>query len=184
MAVRIKSHWHNAEQQRSFDDIGGAIAFNSWKIAMDKAINLHGEDFIYRDDLQRIQVISEYLIFSIQLTDRLAHRYLDDPQRQGIVTAMAMKLAEYVEDNAKELLGNGPHHEAFIDSLNQRAAEYSEFALDNDGPSYPFYRHLGNEIQQLMGDSGANRWVIDQVMDADGPEIYQQLHRILRNLLP
>ncbi len=27
-----------------------------------------------------------------------------------------------------------------------------------------------------------NRWVIDQVMDVDGPEVYKQLTRAIRNL--
>ena len=43
-------------------------------------------------------------------------------------------------------------------------------------------RHLGFEIQQLMGDSQTNRWVIDQVMDQDGPEVYKQIKRVFRNL--
>jgi hypothetical protein len=27
-----------------------------------------------------------------------------------------------------------------------------------------------------------NRWVIDQVMDVDAPEVYKQLARVVRNL--
>jgi hypothetical protein len=53
MALRIKSHWHNEEQDRSLDEIAGAIAFIAWKIALNKTINLHGEDFVYGNDEQR-----------------------------------------------------------------------------------------------------------------------------------
>jgi hypothetical protein len=33
-----------------------------------------------------------------------------------------------------------------------------------------------------MGASQENRWVIDQVMDMDAPDLYKQLKRIVRNL--
>jgi hypothetical protein len=52
----------------------------------------------------------------------------------------------------------------------------------SDGPSYPFMRHLGYEIQQVMGPSHENRWVIDQVMDKDGLEIDREIKRAMRNL--
>ena len=183
MAVRIKSQWHNEDQQRTFADTGSAIAFNGWKIAMEKAINLHGVDFVYESDRQRIDVIAEYLIFEIQLVDRLAHMDLDDEQRTGIVTALAMKLAAYIHDNSLELLGPGDHQGRFIEKLNQRSAEYGEFDFNSKGPAFSFYRHLGSEIQLLMGSQGENRWVIDQVMDVDGPQVYKQLRRITRDLI-
>lgn len=183
MAVRIKSHWHNEDQQRSFAEIGSALAFNGWKLALDKAINLHGEDFEYRDDQQRLDVISEYLIFEAQIVDRMAHRLTDDETRGGVVTALVMKMAEYVHDNGLELLGAGEHGSRFVARFNQRTAEYAEFDFDTSGPSYPFYRHLGHEIQQLMGEDGENRWVIDQVMDMDGPALYKHLRRIANDLL-
>ena len=46
----------------------------------------------------------------------------------------------------------------------------------------PFMRHLGFEIQQIMGDSQENRWVIDQVMDKDGIEINREIRRAVQNL--
>ena len=43
-------------------------------------------------------------------------------------------------------------------------------------------RHLGYEMQQVMGESQENRWVIDQVMDKDGLEIDREIRRALDNL--
>jgi hypothetical protein len=43
-------------------------------------------------------------------------------------------------------------------------------------------RHLGYEIQQIMGESQENRWVIDQVMDKDGIEIDREIRRSIANL--
>jgi hypothetical protein len=43
-------------------------------------------------------------------------------------------------------------------------------------------RHLGYEIQQIMGSGHDNRWVIDQVMDKDGPDVYRNLSRAVDSL--
>ncbi|RLW71651.1 MAG: hypothetical protein B6D71_01030, partial [gamma proteobacterium symbiont of Stewartia floridana] len=168
---------------RSADEIGGAIAFIAWRIALDKAITLHGENFVYHNDQQRLAVIAEYLIYEVQIADRLIHPMGDDENRVAIITALVMKLADHYRDNAVELLGDGDHANHLIGLYNERSAEYAEFNFSDQGPSYPFLRHLGYEIQQVMaGDEHDNRWVIDQVMDVDGPEVYKQLSRAIRNL--
>ncbi|MCB1763131.1 MAG: hypothetical protein KDI27_08360 [Gammaproteobacteria bacterium] len=182
MALRIKSHWYNEDTARSLPEIASALAYNAWRLAMDKAITLHGEQFVYETDEQRLDVIAEYLIFQIQLVDRIAHQRMEQADRQQLITALARRLAEHMQENSLELLGNGEHDKLFIERLNLRAQEYAELGFSEEGPSYPFMRHLGYEIQQIMGSSQENRWVIDQVMDKDAPEVYQQLKRMLRNL--
>ena len=183
MAIRIKSQWHDEDASRSPDEIGGAIAFIAWRIALDKAVTLHGEHFIYRDDEQRLAVIAEYLAYQVQIADRLIHPMIDNETRVSIITALVMKLADHYRDNATDLLGPGEHADRFITLYNQRSGEYAEFNFGDKGPGYPFLRHLGFEVQQVMGnDEHDNRWVIDQVMDVDGPEVYKQLARAVRNL--
>jgi hypothetical protein len=183
MALRIKSHWHAEETERSLDDIASALAFIAWRIATDKAINLHGQDFLYESDEQRLAVIREYLYFCITLADRISYQRLEPEQRRQIFIATVKKTAAHVQDNSLDLLGPGDHGKAFLDQLNQRSTEYAEFQFSlEDGPSYPFMRHLGYEIQQIMGERPENRWVIDQVMDKDGWEAYQQLSKAMENL--
>jgi len=184
MALRLKSFWHDSDTERTADELGGALAYISWRLAKDKAINLHGKDFIYDDDQQRLDVIVEYLIFQLQIVDRLGLlRYeLDTDQRRKLIGALARKLAEHVQENCEELLGPDNYVKPFIDKLNARGSEYSELDYSENGPSYPFMRHLGFEIQQIMGAERENRWVIDQVMDQDGIEVHQQLTRAMDNL--
>ncbi|MES9855211.1 MAG: hypothetical protein ABW166_01220 [Sedimenticola sp.] len=182
MALRLKTHWHKEGTERSLEEIAGAIAFNSWRIAMDKAITLHGENFVYHDDVQRLSVIAEYLIFEALITERISHGTLDDEERQSLITHLVMKMALHLDENSSDLLGPGDYQTPFIERFNQRSTEYAEFGFTNDGPSYPFLRHLGYEIQQLMGSEHENRWVIDQVMDKDAPEAYKQLKRVIRSL--
>lgn len=184
MALRIKSRWHDDDAERSLDEIAGALAFISWRIAKDKAINLHGQDYVYETDEQRFAVIMEYLIFQLQIIDRLALTELElsEGDRQQLVVAVAKHLAAHLHDNSVDIFGPGDYVGPFIGKLNERAAEYAEFSYGKDGPSYPFMRHLGYEIQQVMGESQENRWVIDQVMDRDGIEIDREIKRAVGNL--
>jgi hypothetical protein len=184
VALRIKSRWHDDDAQRSLQEIAGALAFISWRIAKDKAINLHGQDFVYENDRQRFAVIVEYLIFQLQIVDRLGLIELDlsDADRRKLVMALAKHLAGHLHDNSVDVFGPGDYVGPFVEKMNQRGAEYAEFSYHEDGPSYPFMRHLGYEIQQIMGESQENRWVIDQVMDKDGIEIDREIRRAVNNL--
>ena len=184
MALRIKSRWHDDETERSLEEIAGALAFISWRIAKEKAINLHGQDYVYEDDGQRFAVIVEYLIFQLQIIDRLAVMQLElgDQDRQKLVVSVARHLAGHLHDNSVDVFGPGDYVGPFVRRLNERATEYAEFNYTADGPSYPFMRHLGYEIQQIMGESQENRWVIDQVMDKDGVEIDREIRRAVGNL--
>ncbi len=184
MALRIKSRWHDDASARSLDEIAGALAFIAWRIAKDRAINLHGQDYVYETDEQRFAVITEYLIFQLQIVDRLAltRLGLDDEDRRALVITLARQLAGHLQDNSVDIFGPGDYVTPFITKLNERGNEYATFRYTDDGPSYPFMRHLGYEIQQLMGESQENRWVIDQVMDRDGTEIDREIQRALGNL--
>lgn len=183
MALRIKSHWHG-ESERSLEEIASALGFISWRIAQEYAINLHGQDFVYQDDRQRMDVITEYVIFQLQIADRLSYQQFElaDEERQQLILALANKLAMHIQDNGVDLFGPGEYIPAFFAKLNNRGAEYAKYNYTDDGPSYPFMRHLGYEMQQIMGLEGENRWVIDQVMDKDGLEVDRKLRRAMEDL--
>jgi hypothetical protein len=188
LALRIKSHWHRPEGDeelvaKSLEDIASALAFIAWRSALDKAKNLHGQDFMYVSDGQRVAVLGEYVIFQVQIADRLAHQRMDDADRHTLIHALAHKLADHMQDNATDLFGPRDYRAAFLERLNERADEYSAFGFTAEGPTYPFLRHLGHKVQAIMGDSQTNRWVIDQVMDADAPEIVARLKKSMGELL-
>jgi len=181
-ALRIKSHWWDEEQERSGPEIASALAFIAWRLSVEKAINLHCERFVYKDDVQRMAVIQEYLVFLIQIADRLAYGIMGEEERRELITGFAAKVIEHVQDNGRDLFGDGDYGHPFIQLLNSRSDEYTELQYGGDGPSYPFLRHLGYEIQCLMGEREENRWVIDQVMDKDGWDAYKQFSRAFANL--
>ncbi len=70
----------------------------------------------------------------------------------------------------------------FIDALNRRNSEYGQCAFTNGAAGYSLLRAFGERIQIIMGRDQTNRWVIDQVMDIDGPEAVAQLRRSLQKL--
>ena len=72
MAIRIKSKWSKTvKRAKNTDDVASALSYIGWKISLDKAKNLHGEDFEYTSDHQRITVIVEYMSFQVHIADRL-----------------------------------------------------------------------------------------------------------------
>lgn len=188
MALRIKSRWSEKAKLRPSDELlrenAQALGYILWRLALDKAKTLHGERFIYDTDQQRVKVIGEYLSMMLQVVDRLAYARLDDNARQEFVTTLARRLADHMQDNAGDLFGDADYRGPFIDMLNRRAVGYAscEFSID-EGPSYGFLHFFGTHVQQIMGDEHHdNKWVIDQVMDIDGPEVVEKVSKALEDL--
>ena len=45
MAIRIKSKWSKTvKRAKTTDNVASALSYIGWKISLDKAKNLHGED--------------------------------------------------------------------------------------------------------------------------------------------
>lgn len=188
MAVRIKSKWFDKAKENLSEDLvkenAQALAFIYWRVALDNAKNLHGEAFIYDNDEQRIKVIAEYLAMFLQLSDRLAYVAMEDESRQEFITTLAIRLSDHMQDNATDLFGEGDYRTSFIDMLNRRSAEYAEFEFSaEDGPGYNFMHCFGSKILEVLGDEHHdNKWVIDQIIDIDGPEAVEKATAALQQL--
>lgn len=188
MAVRIKSKWTDKTKPKLSSDLvsenARALAFIFWRLALDRAINLHGEDFIYDNDQQRVYVIGEYLAMLLQVSDRLMYKRLTDDDRQQFINTLALRLTDHMQDNATDLFGLADYKGPFISMLNLRAQAYAEFEYSvDDGPSYNFLHYFGTQVQKVMGDEHHdNRWVIDQIMDIDGPETIERATKAVVDL--
>ena len=62
--MRVKSSWHKSSV-KTIEDIGSAMAFNSWRITKNQLEDLINEGFIVEKE-QLFDVISEYLCFIVQ----------------------------------------------------------------------------------------------------------------------
>jgi len=182
VALRIKSSWRS-ESPKSLKENADALAYIAWRLALDKAINLHGKDYVYESDGQRMAVIAEYLAFQVQVADRLAYERMEDAQRSEYINALGQRLAEHIQDNLSDLFGPGEYATSFIERLNERTDDYAAFEFQDDKPGYAFYRYLGERIQAIMGGKELNRWAIDQVMEIDAPEVVKSLTRAMDDLL-
>lgn len=188
---RIKDRWHNSTpdnsvrnitEEKSGEDQASALAFIIWRQALNGAINLHAEDFHYESDQQRIGVISELLAFQIQHVDRETSEFISDESRKHVITRLCEKVAEQMQDNLTDIAGPGNYIPPFLSLLNTRFSDYAEFEYRDGRPGYPAFRFLGHEVLGLMGDDQTNRWVIDQIMEIDGPDLIDQVSRSVGRL--
>ena len=184
MAIRIKSKWSKtSKKKRNSDDIASALSFIAWKIALDKAKNLHQEDFEYKSDHQRIAVIVEFMSFQIHLVDRLLFAdTTKDKKRKEIVNSLGKQSARIMQDNCEDLFGSGNYKKGYINTLNLRSSEYSEFKFSKNGSNYSIFRHLAHKIQNAMGLSQTNKWVMDQIVDIDAIEVYKKIIEVYKSL--
>ena len=186
MALRIKSAWHdsgrNASSEKGLQDHAGALAFIAWRLGLDRAVNLHGEDYVYRSDGQRIAVICEFLAFEIALIDRMVFDRLSYGDRETFMNFLAKRIADHVQDNAEDLFGATDYRSGFIDTLNERLEEYANYGFGDGGPAYSFNHFLGGRVAAIMGGDQANKWSMDQVMDIDANEVYKRIRKAVDDL--
>ena len=186
MALRIKSAWHDSERNapsaKGLEDHAGALAFIAWRLGLDRAVNLHGEDYVYRSDGQRIAVICEFLAFEIALIDRMVFDRLGYGDRETFMNFLAKRIADHVQDNARDLFGSTDYRSGFIDTLNERLEEYAKYGYGDGGPAYSFNHFLGGRVVAIMGADQANKWSMDQVMDIDANEIYKRIRKAVDDL--
>ena len=188
MALRIKSRWHNSGRHitlsKAVDEHASALAFIIWRLSLDGARDLHGEGYEYLSDYERIGVITEFVAYLVQLTDRLAHGPLDDESRDVLVNALAHRLADQMQDNLCDIAGPGNYRAPFIKALNARLKSYSSTSFDAEtGPGFDGLRLFGARVLEIMGETQTNRWVIDQIMQIDGPDLFDKLRPAFANLL-
>lgn len=183
MATRIRDRWRNTGQPVPLEENAKALAYVCWQLALTSARNLHAEDYIYDDDQQRVGVIREYLIFLVHVADRLAFDLLDEGDRPEFVSALAYNCGSQLQRNASEILGSGDYRDAFIAALNDRSSDYGQCSFQSGLPGYSLLRVFGDRVKAIMGDDQTNRWVIDQVMEIDGPDLAKRLSKSFSNLV-
>ncbi|MBH44859.1 MAG: hypothetical protein CMD88_05325 [Gammaproteobacteria bacterium] len=177
MAIRIKNKWSKtAKGKKSADDIASALSYISWKIALDRARQLHGDDYEYNSDHQRVTVIVEYMSFQIHIIDRLLYlSSSSDENRLSIMNALGSQSARIMQDNCEDLFGQGDYKKGYINTLNLRSTEYSEYSFGKKENNYSIYRHLAKKIQDAMGLSQTNKWIMDQIVDIDAKDICKKI---------
>ena len=193
MAVRIKSRWHRSKRsernikgskrEKTLEDMSSVIAFNTWKLAQNMFKHMEGEGFRFAEDQQVVDVLTEIIAYCIHSTDRLIFGKVDEQQRGPFIIAVAKHLAKSVETNQLELMGPGDYVDKFIGHINECLAVYAECSFDDDtGPGYEFNRYLASNIAMIM-QATDDKWVVEQVIDIEIPEMYPKLKRLVEDVL-
>ena len=181
--MRVKTRWNMKDKTRTIQETAGVLGFNLWKLCMQSLLNLENEGFQTDTQMQRLEVIQEMMAFLIHAADRIAYTRMDDEERAQFITALARKASDYVQDNARDIAGPGDYRTPFINLLNQRMDEYSEFGFFDFEPSFQMARYFGDRLAERLGPR-QRKWVTTQIIDIEVPEYMRTMKRIVNSLLP
>lgn len=192
MAVRLKSKWHRSKRSernrkgsgrpKTFADLASVIAMNIWKLAKEAFQRMEKEGFRFREDQQAIGFLSELLIYQIHIVDRMVFSKVTEQEREDFINGLAKRLAEELQENQIDLFGAGEYVPAFIELMNDRCANYAVCEFGSEGPGYEFTRYLAQNISEIMKESD-DKWVKEQVMDVEAPEIVERIMRVAEEVL-
>jgi len=181
MKLRIHDKWLN-KHEASIEDNATSLAYTIWQVALTATKNLYIEDFEFDNDEQRLGVIAEYQMFLIHCSDRLAFDQMGTDARSLFVTTLAKESARHFQRNKEDILGRDDYKSPFLTLLNERNKEYAKCSFENDRPGYTLLRTISEKVQHIMGSSQTNRWIIDQIMEIDGPDVVEHLSKAMNNL--
>ena len=181
--MRIKSNWFKPGREHTPQELAGAVAFVVWRIADNALKNTRKADFDVAVGPQYFAFLHEFLIFLIQVADRIAYRRLPAEGRAIFTGTLANRVAETLAENQSRLLGGtaADHKQSFIGQLNQRADGYADFDYGDDGPSFTFTRYLAYCMDDVMDEKDSG-WIIDQMISYEAPEAVQMVEKTLRGL--
>ena len=187
MAVRVFNKFHTSGA-RSPKMLASVVAMLAWKLAIESIKRMRKAYYDIDAGKPYFDFVCEYLVFLAHAADRIAYRKLDEEGRRAFTTALAIRLAEMVEESHEALLGaaeTGAPHGSFIDLFNRRGADYGEYdygeTQDGGGPSFGFKRMFASALREILPEKD-QLWVIDQAMDIEAPEAIKALDKTLAGL--
>lgn len=181
--MRIKSQWFKSDREKTQQEIAGAMAFTIWRIADNALKNTRKAKFEIAIGAQYFSFLSEFLVFLIQVADRIAFRELPAEARYAFTSTLANRVAETLAENQARLMDDAStdHKQVFIDKLNLRAGEYAGFNYGPEGPEFAFTRYLAYCMREVMDEKDAE-WVIDQMMSIEAPGAVEMVEKTMKNL--
>jgi hypothetical protein len=185
VAISIRSSFHEGGRERSMAELASVIAMLAWKLSQDAIKRMRQAQFDIDIGSQYFDFVCEYLAFMLHAADRVAYGKLDAAKRVEFTTALALRLAEVIEDNRDMLIADtipGVCRRHFIDLANKCGADYAAFVYDEkDGPDFGFRRCFGSRLLEIVPEKD-RAWVVDQVMEIEVPEAVLALKRTLAGL--
>ena len=181
--IRVKSSWFKGDRKKTPQEIAGALAYTIWRISDNTLKNVRKADFDIAIGGQYFAFLSEFLIFLVQVADRIVYTQLNEQDRFDFTSALVNRVAEHQAENQSEWL-SGPvreYKDRFVDRLNQRAGEYADFHYSGVDTSFTFVLYLGQCMREVM-DEKDKTWVVDQIMAIEVPEAVAMLEKAMTGL--
>lgn len=182
---RTKSRFFRKDKARDPATLASVAAFTAWRLGLATIKRMRSAQFEIEASPQFFDVLREYLVFLVQVADRLAFARLSLPERRVFTVSMAKRIAELVAENQARLLGDDEAavRRRFIDLFNTRADDYA--ALDfgeGEGEAVAFMRCCSVALLAVVAPQD-RAWVADQVMSFEAPEAITTLRRVLDNTI-
>ena len=183
MRIRIKTKWSKYERDVSVEDIVSVLAFNAWKIGMQVLLEIENEDFQVDTQQQRIAIMEEIMAFMVHTLDRMVYETIDDEGRTTLISLYAKKLADHIQDNARDFSGAGDYRTPFINKLNERMQDYAECAWkdESNDPGFSMGRVFGNHTANALGTRD-QKWALDYIQQVLMPDFMQTYKNIIKRV--
>ena len=180
--MRVRSKWSKKDKTHTVEEVAGALAFIAWRIAGNAVLNMENHEYGTETQSQRLDIMAEFLAFTIHIIDRMTIDKFDAEERQRFMVELALKSAKHMQDNRRDIEGPGEYKQAFIDMLNQRLDEYSDCTYDpKEGASFVMRRLFGDHVTKVIGEKN-KQWVTAQIIDIEVPDLFRTLNKSLPNL--
>jgi len=185
--MRIKSKWHK-KGAKTTEDLAQTAAYIIWKIAKTTVDKMYMDGFNFTSNQQILKVIGEFVALMLQAAGQISYESMTPDEFGKFINITAKQLANTMADNlSSEESPSSPEQFAadakeFVNHLNQRLTDYSEFNFIEGEPSYPALRFFSNSVEQLM-EGGDNKWISEQVMEVESPIVIKELKKGLSNIL-
>lgn len=180
--ARLKSKWNLKDRGRTPEQIASAFSANIWLLAGEGCLQLENEGFETSTHAQRLDVIEEFVAFALHMVDRMSFGELEESERVRFINALGLQLANLVQDNRIDANGPGEYRKGFIDRLNERMDDYSDYNYSSEeGPAFSLKRSFANHVMQVMGERD-RKWIPDYVMDVEVPKVMAGLRRVMSGM--
>ncbi|MFM2317879.1 MAG: hypothetical protein RLZZ215_500 [Pseudomonadota bacterium] len=183
MRIRLKTQWNNQAREVSLEDTVSVLAFNTWKLGMQALLEIENQNFQTDTQMQRLAVMEEIMAFLVHVLDRIAYTQVEEADRQQLLSQFALKLADHIQDNARDFAGAGDYRNPFINKLNQRLADYAESTWDQTAqmPGFSMGLSFGQSIAASLGPRD-QQWILDYIQRTLMPELLEPYRRVLERL--
>jgi hypothetical protein len=182
--MRVKATWFKEGRTKTPQQIADAMAFIAWRIAQNMLKNLRRADFDIAVGAQYFGILTEALIFVVQLADRIAHRRMSAEERAQFTAALANRVGCNLAENQHRLLDldEAACKAEFIRQLNDGASGYAAFEYEPAAANFAFARCFAHALAAHLEEKD-HPWVSDQIIAIESPEAASTVEKAMDGLL-